>query len=316
MDKSVFVLGELNVDMILTGKDVTPEPNKEKLVDGFEIVLGSSSAITACRLAGLGLKVFFVSVVGNDYFGHFCIERLNRLGVDTTYVAVEETEKTGITVSLSGPTDRSLLTFMGTISKLTPQHIPEDLFRMTDHIHFGSYFLQERMRPHWVSLFKRAKESGITTSFDTGWDPGGHWYREQISELLPYTDLFMPSEEEVKHIFGLNDLQDLPGALPERRGKVAVKLGAKGSLICDVAGGFVVSPAFRVTPVDTTGAGDSFNAGLIYAFLEGKTDRDALDFANACGALSTQAIGGTGGDVSLERVRQFAAEHRQNTNHG
>ncbi len=94
MTKRVFVLGELNVDLIVRGKDVTPEANKEKIVEQYEVLLGSSSAITAANLAGLGLHTSIVSIVGDDDFGRFCIRRLEELGVDTSYIIVDPARTT------------------------------------------------------------------------------------------------------------------------------------------------------------------------------------------------------------------------------
>ncbi len=96
LGKRVFVLGELNVDLIFTGDDVTLEANREKLVDDFNQVLGSSSAITASVLAGLGYEVYFVGVVGKDPFGEFCIKELAAKGVRTDYVTVDSELKTGV----------------------------------------------------------------------------------------------------------------------------------------------------------------------------------------------------------------------------
>ena len=114
-DKIVYVLGELNPDMIMTGKDLLPEFNREKLLDSCEIVLGSSSAITAANLAGLGLDVRFVSVVGDDPFGRFCLDELRRSGIDTRYVSVDPRWSTGVTLSFSTTSDRALMTHLGAI---------------------------------------------------------------------------------------------------------------------------------------------------------------------------------------------------------
>lgn len=305
MPKTIYVIGELNVDAILSGVDVTPEPNQEKIVENFEVTLGSSSAITAGRLAQLGMNVKFVSVVGRDQFGEYCTARLKELGVHTEHVVSIEDEKTGITVSLSNPANRSLLTYMGTISKVNPSIIPAELFTEAEHIHFGSYFLQEGMQLHWQSIFMKAKQKGITTSFDTGWDPKEQWHRRNIDQLLTYTDLFMPSETEIEHIYKLSDFEELSDVLKKERGKVIIKRGKKGSSLLNQENQWIHAAPFEVEPLDTTGAGDSFNAGLIYAFISGKADKEMLAFANACGAISTLSIGGTGGEINLSMIKRF-----------
>ncbi|RED55694.1 carbohydrate kinase family protein [Cohnella lupini] len=305
MNKNVYILGELNVDMILKGRDVVPEWNKEKLLDSFDIVLGSSSAITASGLSGLGLNVYMVSVVGDDQLGHFCIDQLRERGVDTRYVTIDKTLKTGVTVSLSTEKDRALLTYMGAIPHLRPEHLPKELFTAADHIHFGSYFLQEDMRTHWLQVFKEASAANIGTSFDTGWDIHEQWYPDLISELLEYTTFFIPSEDELMRIYPAEQLDEALVQLPVKRNIVAVKRGSKGAVMLDRQGNRTWGEPFPVTPIDTTGAGDSFNAGLIYRYLTGGDSREMLDFACACGALATLRIGGASAAPSVEEVRSF-----------
>ncbi|BBI31420.1 carbohydrate kinase family protein [Cohnella abietis] len=306
MSKIVYIVGELNPDVILSGPDVKPEPNKEKLIEHFELTLGSSSAITACVLARLGVDVRFVSIVGNDEYGRFCVERLNQYGVNTNSVMFTDQEKTGVTFSLSTPRDRSLLTYMGTIPMVEPSLIPlGEIVREADHLHFGSFFLQERMKLHWLDLFRQVREQGITTSFDTGYDPHERWNREIIEPLLAQTDYFVPSETEAEHIFGTSDPVSLLDRLPEKRGLVALKRGSEGASLLDSADNWIHASPFRVEPIDTTGAGDSFNAGFLYAVLHGATPQERLRFASACGAMATLRIGGVNGAPSADEVREF-----------
>jgi sugar/nucleoside kinase (ribokinase family) len=308
MNHKIFVLGELNVDLIISGEDLTPEMNREKLVEDFDLVLGSSSAITACCLSGLGNEVLFVGVVGDDQFGHFCIEQLKQKGVDTSYVTVDPTLKTGVTLSLSTKMDRALLTYMGAIPKLTIKQIPESMFLEADHIHFGSYYLQEEMREQWNKLFIKAKQHKISTSFDTGWDPQNRWYTNDVLDLLQYTDLFIPSEDELYHILNIHDVNNLKNYIPPNHGYIAVKQGDKGSTLFNRENRFITAQAYEVFPRDLTGAGDSFNAGLITGYLLGMGEEDLLKFANACGAIATQRYGGASQVPSFEEVKEFQLE--------
>ncbi|MFB5760939.1 carbohydrate kinase family protein [Paenibacillus medicaginis] len=308
----VVVAGELNVDVIVSGNDVMPEWNREKMVDGFEVVLGSSSAITACALASLGADVRFVSVVGDDDFGTFCTGELQRMGVNTEHVTRLPGIKTGVTLSLSTPADRGLLTYAGSIPLLTPAYIPETLLRQAEHLHFGSYYLQDGMRPHWLELFKKLRADRISTSFDTGWDVANQWDREGISALLAETDLFIPSEEELLHIFPADQVASvLESMLPSVAGMVAVKQGSRGASLREFDGSVISAAPYVVTPVDTTGAGDCFNAGIIYGYLLDRRGEELLRFANACGALSTLGVGGTGSLPTVETVSRLQAGHGQ-----
>jgi sugar/nucleoside kinase (ribokinase family) len=305
MEKGVFILGELNVDLIFSADEITLEWNRERLVDQFDLVLGSSSAITACSLAGLGETVYFVGVVGDDEFGRFCIRHLEEKGVDTRFVKIEPTIKTGVTLSLSTQKDRALLTYMGAIPDLTPDVFPEEVYTHAKHLHFGSFYLQQKMQPHWKTVFSQAQQHGITTSFDTGWAPDNNWHTSEILEILPYTNLFIPSEDEFLNIFSCQTIEQAIAKLPKTRGAVAVKRGSKGAAIIGPDGMIIHKRPFNVVPIDTTGAGDSFNAGLIASYLKRLDFENSLDFANACGALATQRIGGAGHVPSFEDVRTF-----------
>lgn len=308
--KTVFVLGELNADLILAGANVQPEWNREKLVDSFRMALGSSSAITACGLAGLGLEVYFVGVAGDDVLGRFCLDRLRECGVRTDYVVVDRHTDTGVTLSLSTPAERALLTCMGAIPALRSEHLQAVPLQQADHLHFGSYYLQHGMRSDWPKLFGWAQAEGIGTSFDTGWDPEERWRAKEIAELLRVTDLFLPSETEALHIFGIGEsspdrFAELRDALPASRGEVCVKRGAAGATYIGADGEIMNIHAYDVTPIDTTGAGDSFNTGLIFGKLAGMELRDRLAFASSCGGIATQRIGGAGSVPAAAEVEAF-----------
>ncbi|MCC3375142.1 carbohydrate kinase family protein [Cohnella sp. REN36] len=304
----IAVIGELNVDIIVTGKDVMPAWNREKLVETFDVVMGSSSAITAAALASLGAEVKFVSIVGDDDFGRLCIRELGRLGVDTSGVLVDPALKTGVTLSLSTPQDRGLLTFPGTIPLLNPSQVPDSLLGKVEHVHFGSYFLQDGMRPHWAELFRKARALGASTSFDTGWDVSGTWERGGIDRLLPETDLFLPSEEEFLQLYPAESLDAAWRLLPEGTNAVAVKRGGSGASLYRPEEPVRSVPAFAVEVADTTGAGDNFNAGAIFAYRRGLRGEELLRFACACGAIAVQGVGGTGQLATVAEAERLIRE--------
>jgi sugar/nucleoside kinase (ribokinase family) len=174
-DIDVLVVGELNVDLILTG-DVTPGFGQaEKLVEDATLTLGSSSAIFACGAARLGLKVAFIGKVGDDDFGRVVLRSLAERGVDTAGVVVDPTIKTGLSVILSRPDDRAILTHLGSIAALRYAEIDQSLLLRACHLHLGSYFLLDSLRPDVTQLFAEAHRQGLTTSLDTNYDPQENW---------------------------------------------------------------------------------------------------------------------------------------------
>jgi sugar/nucleoside kinase (ribokinase family) len=296
----ILVVGELNADLILTG-DTTPRFGQvEQLIDDAALVLGSSSAIFACGAARLGLGVGFVGKVGDDALGHFVVGELQARGVDTAGVVVDPAIKTGLSVIFSRPGDRAILTYAGSIAALRYPEIDLQLLAQARHLHLGSFFLLDALRPDVPALFAAAKGRGLTVSLDTNYDPAERW-ADHLAAALAHVDVFLPNEAELLAISGAADLDGARAALRDIP-TVAVKLGAQGAV------GWQGDREERVTPppvraVDTTGAGDSFDAGFIYGYLRGWELARSLRLGCACGALSTRAAGGTAAQATLDEAQ-------------
>jgi len=287
----IIVTGEINVDLILTGERVRPDFGHERLVQDATLTLGSSSVIFACQAARLGLRVLFVGKVGADALGEFMLRGMAEVGVDVSAVQRLPHMKTGITVSLSEPRDRAMLTFPGTIAELRAEDVSDELLRSARHLHVSSAFLQKKLLPDLASLFARAKALGCSTSLDTGWDPAERW-DGRVQAALADVDVFMPNEEEAPPLAQMPNAEEALVVLAEKVSVVAVKLGARGAIAA--AGQERAScPAYPVQAVDTTGAGDSFDAGFVFGYLNGWALERSLRLGCACGALSIRAAGGT-----------------------
>lgn len=295
-DFDVLVVGELNADLILRG-DVTPAFGQvEKLIDEATLTIGSSSAIFACGATRLGLRVAFVGKVGDDEFGRFVLRALDKHGVDTHAVVIDPHTPTGLSVILSRPSDRAILTYPGSIAALHDDEIDRSLIARARHLHVGSFYLLDALRPDVPRLFDEAKAHGLTISLDTNYDPTGRW-ADGIADALERVNIFLPNETELLAITredsietGLDRLMHIP--------IVAVKLGARGAMARQGSKVAQAEP-LPVNVVDTTGAGDSFDAGFVYGYLAGWDMLRTLRFATVCGSLSTRAAGGTGAQATL-----------------
>lgn len=280
----------------MTGPDVIPEfGQSEKLVDSMSLMIGGSAAITAVAAARLGLRVALVAAVGDDPAGELMLGLLNRESVDTSRVIVRAGAATGFTTVLSGGTDRAILTALGAIPTLTASDVHLVAAR---HLHVSSYFLlEEGLGSGLADLLHAGRSRGMTTSLDTNYDPSRRWGDERLTAALRETDVFLPNEAEALGISGEPEVSAAARKLSDLCGSVVVKLGERGAL-CEVTGAeprqVSVPP---VEPVDTTGAGDCFNAGLIAGFLEGLDLADAATLGCAVGAASVAGIGGTGAYV-------------------
>jgi sugar/nucleoside kinase (ribokinase family) len=289
--KRVLVAGEMNVDLILQGSQAFPTPGKEVLVEDFVMTLGGASAICAMGLARLGTPVAFVGKVGRDPWGDFCVDSMASAGIDVKAVVRDPAVKTGVTVSISSPRDRALVSFLGSIAALRAEDVSDATLRGFDHLHVSSYFLQEGLRPGCRSLFARARALGLGTSLDPGFDPSERWGGDLV-ETLGEVDVFLPNEVELRGITGCPGAAEGLRALENGRTRTVVKLGSEGALALE-SGRALRVPAFPVEPVDTTGAGDSFDAGFLHTWLQGRPLAECLRWGAACGSLSTRGVGGT-----------------------
>ena len=301
----ILIAGELNLDLILQNYRSFPALGREVLVDDVTLTMGSASAICACGLAKLGNAVTFVGKVGADPWGDLCKSKLAAFGVDISRVMADPALKTGITVSITSPTDRALVTYPGASTALEASDFQRESFHGFRHLHISSFFIQQGLRPGIRRLLGLASECGLTTSLDPGYDPDEKWGRDLL-EALSEVDVFLPNEVELEGVTGLRDREEALRSIANGRTRTIVKLGTAGAMTLE-GERVVATAAFRVEAVDTTGAGDSFNAGFLHAWLRDAPVRDAITFAAACGALSTLSAGGTGAQPTEQEARDFLA---------
>jgi sugar/nucleoside kinase (ribokinase family) len=297
------VIGELNVDIVAAGVRQVPETGIEVLAEDCELTLGSASAIFAAGIAKLGCAVTFVSQVGRDGFGDFCLAALKEAGISARYVQRKAEEKTGVTIAISNTRDRALITFPGAIASFSAKDCDTSLMKRHQHLHLTSYYLQRGLKPSFPALFRQAKADGLTTSFDPNTDPSQKW-SGSINSVLKYADVLFVNEREASALTGRKNKREVLKALGELVPCAVVKQGRRGAMAIqneDVVAG----PGFQVEAVDTTGAGDSFAAGFISAYVRRASLADCLLAGNACGALSTRKLGGTPGQPTQEELEMF-----------
>jgi sugar/nucleoside kinase (ribokinase family) len=303
----VTIAGELNLDLILYGLPEQLLPERELLADRMMLTLGSSSAIVAHNLSTLGSRVGFQSHIGDDPLGRISLERLSESGVDVSNVRITPGKTTtGLTVILHHEAWRNILTYAGTISELAWEDLDLDYLCDSRHFHFSSYYLQKSLRPRVAELFQHLKSRGLTISLDTNDDPDDRW-EGGLHDLLRLVDVFLPNEREACKVAGTDDLEAAVGKLSALVPLVVVKRGRKGALAQKGFERFTAPSKEVVVPVDSVGAGDSFDAGFLHEYLQGADLAKCLASGNAAGALSTTRPGGTEAFRDLEHRKSFLA---------
>jgi sugar/nucleoside kinase (ribokinase family) len=308
MPLDVCVVGEINPDLILYGLPPQLKPEQETLIEGFRLTLGSSSAIFAHNLSVLGARVGMVSKIGVDQLGKMAFDALASAGVEVTRVsALSGAASTGLTVILTQPEHRFILTYPGTMFELRYEDLDLDYIFSARHLHLSSYFLHKALRPRIADLFREAKAKGLSTSLDTNDDPEDKW-GDELQSVLPFVDILFPNEREAKKIAGTDDLESAVQELSQICAMVVVKLGAKGAIARKGAAEWRCE-GMPVAVIDPVGAGDSFDAGYIHRFLKGANPQECLEFATAAGALSTIREGGTEAFKDRRSVEEFFRAH-------
>ncbi|MEO7029968.1 MAG: sugar kinase [Acidobacteriaceae bacterium] len=301
------IAGELNLDLIMYGLPLVMEPERDLLATGFVATLGSSSAIVAHNAATLGMRVRFASLIGDDDFGRVALDRLKQANIECTGIVIDPSVTTGVTVLLPHGAVRHSLTYLGSIARLTVEHLDRSSLAQARHFHLSSLYLQTGLHPGIVELVRYLKHSGLTISLDTNDDPDNMW-GSPFYDVLPFVDLFLPNEGEICRMAGGCDLETALKIFGEKVPAVVVKRGRNGCRVkhLDQVTDF---PGVAVTPVDTIGAGDSFDAGFLCAYLKGRDIASAARAGNISGALSTLSTGGTEAFRDRTLRESFLKEH-------
>ena len=307
----IITVGDMCVDLIVTGDDVVPKFGQfEKLVGDYELEMGGSCNIFACQASKLGLRVGIIGRVGDDDYGRLVLRRLAESGVDIQHVIIDPTVKTGLGIALCQGNDRAILCYLGSLNAVYPEQIDDDLLRSTRHLHYGSYFLQTNLRPAMPVVFAHARALGLSTSLDTNWDPEEKW-NGGLRQMLSLTDVFLPNEQEARLISRTSFVNEAVQAFQEMGVPIsAIKLGDKGALV-DVKGKRYTCSLPAASVGDGIGAGDSFDAGFLAGWLRNLPYEQCLQIACHCGREVASQTGGIRGQPDWPAVIKLAGIHIQ-----
>jgi sugar/nucleoside kinase (ribokinase family) len=296
-----IVVGELNMDLILSDIQQFPEIEKEVMAGEMLFTLGSSSAIFASNLSSMGNVVAFSGMIGKDSFGEKVITALKSKNVITQSIVQSDHYQTGITVAMIYGKERAMITHAGAMNHFGSEHISDDLLKSGKHLHISSIFLQPKLKTELIAIFNRAKSFGLTISLDPQWDPNEKWDID-LDSILDLIDVFLPNAAEWEGLTGSTDINSSLLKFKNKRSIIVIKDGANGAY-CLLDGEVIFQPAFTCnTYVDAIGAGDSFDAGFINLFIQQREINKCLEYACLMGALNTTSAGGTGSFQSKKEI--------------
>jgi sugar/nucleoside kinase (ribokinase family) len=274
-----------------------PEPGELVATDDFVVETGGCAANAAIALARLGVRPAVVAKVGADLFGDFVRQELSAAGVDVTGIGLAAglgTSKTVI-VAVSGEDRRFIHTF-GANAALCAADLAPALATAPDVLYVGGFLVLPALRQDELAAqLRHARQAGARVVFDVVAPAGRALSLDDVAEVLPEVDYFVPNDDEAAALTGESDPRRQAERLLELgAGTVIVTLGERG-LLAASRDGTIELPAPRVELVEPSGAGDAFAAGLVYGLLQGWALRRCLEFASAIGASACTRLGCTAG---------------------
>lgn len=299
-------MGMALIDSIIRGFDPEPVSASGYRAKSGSLNVGGEAVNEAVASAKLGHKTGIICALGQDAAGDMVLARLRECGVDTSFVLRSEEHPTPVTTMfVRDDGTRKSITNLSHRYNFHPENYASQFTRARALI-LGSLFRAPFDEPDGIASVVREASSGGTLIFaDTKLPNFAKIKLEDIAEALPYVDYITPNEDEAKFFSGKEEPEEMADVFLSYGVKnVVIKLGAKGCFFKNKETKIVL-PAFSIDPVDATGAGDCFVAGLAGEILSGADIKDALIFASGCGAICTTAVGAGTALLSHAQVEEF-----------
>ena len=293
MPYDVIAIGNIVADFIAA--PVVRHPNWGELIEvesPIGLNIGGNAAIFSVCASAFDLNCALLGMVGADELSGLLQEKLDHAQVDTTNIRVSDSHSTGSTLVVASETgERGFYHHMGANREFSLDDIDFRIFDGSKALLLCSYFIMPGLEGDSArTILATAKKKGLTTFFDVAWNPSGKWL---LGDFMDSVDVFMPNADEIMMLTGKETVSAAAAEFLARGvDTVAVKMGDQGCYVATSKGETVRLDGHKVKAVDTTGAGDTFNAGFVYGMLSGWELEDVARFANAAAAISVTKLGG------------------------
>jgi ribokinase len=307
----VIVMGDINVDVVFS-IPAYPVPGSEAISTSVQMYTGGSAINTAIALAKMDIDVGFIGRIGQDTLANQILNDLKSVGVDCSCIQVDPKVSTGlIFIAVTGDGERTMFAARGANSFTQASAIDPDYFADCRWLHLSSYsFLAHHQYETVLTALDLAENSPHTrVSLDIGTEPALR-AKAQIMEILPRLDVILPNERELTL---LGEGRSIEASLDYLLGDggvnaVITKCGSKGCLLA-VGDKRATIPSFNIRVRDTTGAGDSFNAGVVLGRLVGLSWEASSALGNALGGLATTQEGAGATSLNRNDISKLIEQH-------
>ncbi len=286
----VGIVGNFNLDIVIGGLEEQPKWDTEVMAQGIEKRVAGTAGYMALALHSLGLRPVILSSVGEDQDGSFLLEQLDQLGIETSGVVTlkgSQTPTSFVIVHKDG--SRAIVSVSGAHDEFGLDMYNEKkglLSHNEEVVICGNFLLPKFTVVDALEVAIEQKKLGKKIYFDPSWDPHG-WKvetRENTLKLIKYVDVCLLNETEICHLTNELDWKKAVKIVGQYCDEVVVKLGEKGAAVF-VGGELHTAKGYTVPVVDTTGAGDTFDMGYLYASRKGWSFERRLDFANKIASI-------------------------------
>ncbi|MBK5201628.1 MAG: carbohydrate kinase family protein [Spirochaetaceae bacterium] len=298
IENGILIIGDINTDLIMTGLKKYPGPGEETFANDFKIKIGGGAAISALALSKLGINSSIFGWIGDDIFSDLLTNELKIHSINLEYITIAKNTSTGISIVLTNEKNRSFITYKDAFEYADINNITDEMINNYEYI-FLHKFIPSKIE-EYIKFCKKVKSKGKKIIFDVGFDAIDKWDNNMF-DLLKYVDVFIPDELEALGVTRSNNIEDALKKLSIYCNRVVIKAGKNGAIALD-GGKIIYSPIYPANVVDTTGAGDSFDAGFVYGIVNNLNLEKCLALGNFLGSLSVSCLGGSTGIPEHEEL--------------
>lgn len=290
-DGEILLMGDINIDTVLPVSEF-PVPGRDGLASQMSVAIGGAVVNTAFVLDNLSQKAALLGCVGEDVWAEKIRQDLAKTNIGTEAIFTKAEYASGLTFIIVTPDgERTMFSYRGANTRLSPENIRGSTFQNVGLLHISGYALLESPQKEsaWAAV-KLAKENHIPVSLDTGLDPVVR-NPDELQRLLSELTICITGKQEISVLFKGKTLDEAAREMISMGIRiVAVKMGERGCVVYSPEEKFTF-PSFSINVVDTTGAGDSFTAGLLYCWMKQLSLQASTILASALGALAATVYG-------------------------
>ena len=309
----ILLLGDINIDTVWPVSEF-PVPGRDGLVKTLTVEIGGAVVNSAIILDNLDQKVALLGSTGSDLWAEYAMRELAQTKINLIHLKLKSNSTTGLTFIIDTPDgERTMFSNRGANTQLEARDIEEDAFKNASILHISGYALLESPQKDAVwRAVELATKNNVKICLDTGLEPVIQKPKE-LRRLLPLLSICISGLQEAEVLLNCDSPEEAADALVSMGIQLAaIKLGKNGCLLAD-GKQQCLFPAFPVKAVDSTGAGDSFTAGLLFSWMRGLSLPAAATLANALGALATMVYGAGCALPQRNRVLEFLHSMQKHT---